>query len=258
MEFLNPWTFLLLIFIPIIWQLKNKKLPFNKEVIKKIVIIQGINKKKRLILYLAAFFFFVLALTRPVSGITTKKIKVSNTDIVILLDGSYNMAKNDIYPNRFDAAINKLQKLFSYLKSQNVALIIVKDYPYLISPFTNDYSSIIYLLKHVNKKQLFNTEANFMLAYNKAKELSKNAIIISISYKPRLGISYVINSQKFQNSINFTYSDEDIKELINEIDKHSDKKVMTLTFTNELFYYPLIIGIVLFFMASFSFRREYA
>jgi Ca-activated chloride channel family protein len=257
MEFLNPWAFLFLIFIPVIWKLKNKNLPFSKEVLKKIVINFGISKKKRLIFYLIAYFMFVIALARPVSGITQKTITIKKNDIVILLDGSYLMKKNDIYPNRFDAAIEKLKTLFSNLKTQNVALILVKQYPYLISPLTTDYNSIIYLLKHINKQQLFNSPSNFELAIKKAKKISKNPIILTISYMPQNGdISYVINSKKFQNAINFTYSNEDIEKILKQLNKKENSKKITLSQTNELFYYPLMIGILFLFLGNFSIRRK--
>ena len=257
MEFLNPFAFILLIFILIIWKLKNKKLPFSKEVLNKIVITFGISKKKRLLYYLIAFFFFVLALSRPVSGVTHKKIKIEKNDIIILLDGSYLMKKNDIYPTRFDAAIEKLNTLFSNFKYQNVAVIIVKDYPYLISPLTNDYNSIIYLLKHLNKKQLFNTNANFELAVQKAKKIAKNVIVLCLSYMPQnCDISYVINSKKFDNAISFTYSNNDIKDVLKEIKKRENSKTITLTQANELFYYPLIIGFIFLFLGNFTLRRK--
>jgi len=257
MEFLNPIAFVLLIFIPIIWKIKDKNLPFKKEIAKKILINKGTPKKKRLTIYLIAYVFFVIALSRPVNGVIYKKVKIQKNDIIILLDGSYSMKKKDIYPNRFEAAINKLKTLFEHFTNENVALVIVKDYPYLISPLTTDYHSIIYLLKHIDKHQLFNTSANFSLALKKVKKLSKNPIILSISYKPRMGdILYVINSKQFENAINFTYSNEDIKQIINILKKYDNSNTITLIQTNELFYYPLLIGIAFLFLGNFSIRRK--
>jgi Ca-activated chloride channel family protein len=257
MEFLNPFAFLLLIFVPILWKIKNKKLPFSKSVLNKIVINYGVSKKKRFVFYLLSYIFFITALARPVSGIVQKHITIKKNDIIILLDGSYLMKKNDIYPTRFDAAVEKLKVLFSKLKDQNVGLLIVKDYPYLISPLTTDYNSIIYLLKHINKKQLFDTASNFELAIQKAKKLSKHPVILSISYMPQKGdVVYVINSKKFKNVVNFTYSNQDIKDILSLLSKKENSKTITLTQTNELFYYPLIAGIIFLFLGNFSVRRK--
>ncbi len=257
MEFLNPYAFLFLIIIPVLWFLKNLKLPFKKEILEKILITDGISRKKRFMLYLFSFVLIITALARPVNGIQIKNIKTNKSNIIIILSGGYKMSQKDIYPDRFDAAVEKLKTLFKHLKYQNIALLIAKKHPYMISPFTNDYTSIIYLLKHINKKELFNTNADFEKAFKAAKKLSKKAIIITVASKPQnYGISYVISTNKYPNRINFTYSSKDINELLQRIKKHSNIKTVKIRQTKELFYIPLFLGIIFFFIASFSFRRN--
>ncbi len=263
MEFLNLYAFFLLLIIPLLFLIKSKKFVFNK----KIIISYSFNRKKRFYLYLASFIFAVIALSEPVINKKNKKnLVIKNANLVILLDASYLMKCNDIYPNRFDAGIKKLQKLFSFFKTQNVSVILVKDSPYLLSPPTNDYNSIIYLLKHINKKQLFNTDANFNEAFKAAKNLVKNPVVLTVSYRYfNNSISYIIakspcniNGKTYpiaNRGIYFTYSDKDIKlllEKVNSLAKEEQIKIDTFIY---LFYYPLIIAIVLFVIASTSRRK---
>ncbi len=263
MEFLNPQAFLFFLVIPFIFLIKNKKLPFSKKIIDKIVIDTKFNKKKRFFVFLIAFIFIVLALARPVIPKKETTIKINSSNVIILLSGGKEMACKDIYPNRFEAAISKLEKLFSNFTTQNVSVILVMDKSYLISPFTTDYDSIIYLLKHINKKNLFKTEPNFDLAFLNANRLSKKSIKLTISEKyfdKKNTISYIFaltpcNSQTLPSKgIKFTYSNNDIKEILTQINKHSKNKTIKIKDNLELFYFPLLFGILLFFIGSISIR----
>ena len=265
MEFLNSWAFFLLLIIPLLFLIKGKKFSFNK----KIIISSFFNKKKRFYLFLTAYLFLIIALARPVVLNSTQKVKISNLNIVVLLDISKGMKCKDIYPNRFEAAVNKLKKLFTMLKYQNVAVILVSNEPYLLSPLTNDYPSIIYLLTHLNKKELFISNlSDFKKAFDSAKSIAQEPkIYITISYKapkhPNT-INYImalkncmVDSQlylKAQNGIEFTYSDEDIKQIAAMVNKLSKSKEIKIKNQKELFYYPLLLAIILIFIGTFSLR----
>ncbi|GAB6046174.1 hypothetical protein JCM11957_17730 [Caminibacter profundus] len=257
MEFLNIWAFFGFLFIPLFFIIKNKNLPFKKEVLEKIVFLERFNKKKRFFIYLTAYIFLIFALSRPIIKGQEEKIKVNSPNVIILLSGGKEMKHNDIYPNRFVAAIEKLKKLFKYFNNQHVSLILVLDQSYLVSPFTTDYDSIIYLLKHIDKKRLFKTKANFKLAFKNANALSKNKIIITITDKFfNNGISYIFAKNKVvQKGIHFTYSDEDIKLIAKKVKMYNKSKEVTIKNNKELFYYPLFLAIILFFIGGISIRK---
>jgi len=264
MEFLNPYAFWLLILIPLFFIIKPKKLNINP----KIIIKSPFDKKKRFYILLIAYVFLVIALARPIILNSTQKIKISQLNIFILLDASKGMKCKDIYPNRFDAAVNKLKEFFKMLNYQNVAVVLVDKNPYILSPLTTDYSSIIYLLEHINKKEIFLGDSDFLKAYNSIKELSKNnSIFLTISYKaPKLpnSINYVvakkpciIDSKIYAPSaegIHFSYSNSDLKEILSIIKQYGNAKEVVVKNKKELFYYPLFIAILLIFIASFSIR----
>ena len=263
MEFLNPWAFLLLFGILIVF-IKTKKLPFKKEILEKITTKVPFSKKKRFILYMLAYILIVIALARPIINHGYTTITLPKNNIAIILDASAPMKCKDIYPTRFDGAINKLNKLFKKLQLQNVSIIIVDNSPYLLNPPSNDYDSIIYLLKHINKTYLFTSPiSNIDEAIDAAKKNIKNPIFLSISYKPpKEGIFYNIaqkpclNTKVTDEGIKFTYSDKDINSIatkLNEMEKNKKIKILDKT---ELFYYFLIIALILIFIASFSLPKR--
>lgn len=266
MEFLNPWAFLFLLGLLVIFA-KNTKLPFKEEIIKKITKNVKFGKKKRFFIYLLAYICFVIALARPVinNGYTTVKLPKNN--IVVILDASKAMKCNDIYPNRFEAAKEKLKKFFSRLYLQNVSVIIADKIPYLLNPPSNDYNSIIYLLNHVDERNLFQSDVSTINeAIDSAKKNIKNPLIVVFSYKkPKEGIFYNIaqksckidgNYYPLVNAgIKFTYSDEDIKKLVSVINEKNRSKIVKIKNYKELFYYFLIIGIILIFIATFGRKK---
>jgi len=265
MEFLNTWAFLGLLIIPLFFVFKPKKLQINP----KIVIKTKFTKKIRFFIFLTAYVLLITALARPVILNSTQKVKVSNLNLVVLLDASKGMACKDIYPNRFEAAINKLKELFKHLRYQNTAVILVGDNPYLLSPLTTDYSSIIYLLEHIDKKEILKGESNFFKAYKTAEEIAPAPrIFLTISYKAipyKNTINYVIGHECFMDNIDysasnkgikFSYSNSDVLEIANKINSFSKSKEITVKKQKELFYYPLLLALVLIFMGSFSIRTE--
>lgn len=262
MEFLTPIAFILLFGILIVF-IKNKNLPFTKEVLKKITIDVKFNKKKRFYIYLIAYILLVLSLSRPIINKGYTFVPMPKKNIVIILDASSPMKCKDIYPNRFDAAINKIAKLFKKLKTQNVSIVIVDNSSYLLNPPSNDYESIIYLLKHINKTFLFSSPiSNINEAIENAKKTIKNPLFLTISYeKPKEGIFYNFAKKRCLNydisneGIKFTYSDKDIEKIASILNKQENKKVKIID-KKELFYYPLVLAFILIFIATFFRSRN--
>jgi len=259
MEFLNPYAFILLLGCLVVF-IKNNNLPFKKKILEKITKKVSFTKKKRFFIYLLAYVFLVFALARPIikHGYTT--VKLPKSTIVIILDASAPMKCKDIYPTRYDAAIEKLKVLFSKLNLQNVSVIISDNNPYLLNPPSNDYNSIIYLLKHVNKNQLFTSPISHInKAINAAKKsLKKPLIFLTISYtKPKTGLFYNFAKKPCKgygvedSGIKFSYSNEDIEKIVSILKNKEKSKTIKILDKTELFYYFLIIALILIFIATF-------
>ncbi len=259
MEFLNPFAFILLLGLIIVF-LKNKNLPFQKNILEKITTKVSFNKKKRFILYLIAYILLIFALARPIIKHGFTYVTLPKNNIVIILDASAPMKCKDIYPDRFDAAINKIKLLFKKLNMQNVSIIIVDNQPLLLNPPSNDYDAIIYLLNHINKNFLFTSPiSNVNEAINEAKKTIKNPIFLTISYQaPKEGLFYNIakksclNTKISNKGIKFSYSNKDIEKIAKILNKKETQKRIKILDKTELFYYFLLIALILIFIASFG------
>lgn len=256
MEFLNAYALFGCFILILFFYIKPKNLPFSKEVAQKITIKGKISKKTKFFLLLFSFLLFLIALARPIinNGYTT--IKAPSQNIVIALDISTQMDKNDLYPNRFEFAKNKIKNLLKLLSSQNTAIILFDKHTYLISPPTNDYLSLIYLLDHTDIKNLkrspYSDIENVITA---AKDLVKNPKIIIFSYQkftPKKEYLYLCSKEKFQskNVFNAEYSNDNLKTLAKLLNANKQKDIK-IKDKKELFYYPLLLGILIMFFVIF-------
>ena len=254
MEFLNLWAFIFL--IPLFFIKKNRKF----EKLKKIII----SNPKKNFLFILAYILFVVALARPVINNGIEKVKFNNLKILVAIDASEGMKCKDVYPTRFDGALKKLNQLFKYLDYQNVEVVLVADRVYMVTPFTNDYNSVSYLLNHINRDNFFKSEANFeaLKEYYKKIEKPKTEIVFSY-HKVDAPFSYVvglkscmIDGNVYPTSGGFSYNDGDMKELADKINSISKSKDVVVHKRKELFIYPLAFGILLLFLGLFNLRRE--
>jgi len=65
MEFLNIWALFGFLFIPLFFIIKNKNLPFKKEVLEKIVFLERFNKKKEVFCLFNCIYFFNFCFISP-------------------------------------------------------------------------------------------------------------------------------------------------------------------------------------------------
>jgi Ca-activated chloride channel family protein len=267
MEILNPNAFLLLIFIPLF--LKNKKL----NTLQKITIYSPRNY-----FFLIAFLLLVIALSRPVINNGYINVKLPKTNVIIGLDISKNMQKNDFYPNNIEFSKNKFSKFVKYLNYEPVSILLFDKDVYLLSPLSSDYNSVVYLLKHIPK---INTSVypDFYKLIRKTDEFKKPKVLVIFTdntatknavkeakNKNLMVFIYFISKKQNKAMENFAkitnggivyagYLNTDIKNLANMINSINKKRVIKIKDKKELFYYPLFLGILFIFLALFKGRR---
>lgn len=99
-------------------------------------------------LYGIALLLLIVALLVP----TTAKESLQSRQkgrFAIALDIGYAMDANDIYPNRLKFAKAKILKFLRHLKGEKVALYAYAKEPFLVTPATNDYERLAYLVEHL-------------------------------------------------------------------------------------------------------------
>ncbi len=262
MEFLSPVYFLGLLVLPAVFFLRQKALPFSKQNAKKLIIKGKIPKKTKFLLLCVSYLLFITALVRPVvnNGVTTVKAPAQN--IIIALDISKEMDKNDFYPDRFEFAKKKIKELLTYLNAQSTALILFDKNSYLVSPPSSDYESLVYLLNHTDIKELKRSATSDIPSVIKAaQKFSKDSKTVLFTYHidtTGKNIYYYLCSKTKTHIpmvFNAEYSNESVKALAKELNKTKQKDIKIKNRT-ELFYYPMGLGILIFlFVLFFPLRR---
>jgi Ca-activated chloride channel family protein len=255
MEILNPYAFLLLIFIPLFFRKKRYKA-------SKIIIYSSKNYY-----LLIAYLFLIIALSRPVINNGTITVKLPKTNIIAAIDTSKNMLRKDFYPNNLEFVKNKFSKFLDYLDDEEVAVVLFNQNVYLLSPYSRDYNSIKYLLKHLPKISA-SDESNFKKLFKTIDEFKDLKILVLFTASPVLDkvnpkikvfVYALKNDPTLQNLAKNTggafvlagYSESDIKNLAKIIKSINKKREVKIKDKRELFYYPLFLGILFLFLGLF-------
>ncbi|PUE63980.1 vWA domain-containing protein [Arcobacter caeni] len=304
------FLYVLLLIIPLIYLIKQKKEfilgQFSSEVFKRIEFKNNkFSKKTRAVLLIFSFIFMIFAFARPIIENGEIKIKSSFVDMLVAVDISKSMMADDIYPSRFEFEKNKLFSFLDDLKNIRVALVGFSSQTFLISPLTEDFNSLKFLVKNLRFDYLNLKGTNIQSVLEVSNELlkdEKNKILLlftdggnednyenEISYAKTHNISVYVynigtskggiikddngnavlvklneNIKKLALNSNGAYMEQslnqnDIKqlsELINNNYKANAEKEEVIKDEKELFYYPLILAIILFFMGIFSLPRR--
>lgn len=296
------------IFIFLVRKSRSLKAIFSKEVMKEIYIKKsGFSKRLRAYILIFSLIFGIISLARPVINNGEIKIKQSYINAVIALDISNSMRVDDLFPNRFEFAKNKIYSFLDNAMDKRLGVVGFSNEAFMISPLTSDFSSLKYLISNLNFSNLnlqgtdiysllrsvdtlFKDEKNKILVlfsdggdneeFSKeikfAKE-NKISVFIYLTATNKGGLFKAPNNDVVLLKANQNIKDlalktggaymqsslnnDDMKalnSLISSKFKNNETKDEMIKDQKELFYYPLCLAIVLFFMANFSlpFRRK--
>ena len=283
-EFLYPYSFLLLLFLILFFK-KNYELKVNP----KLILNKSSIKFKKYLLALG-YIFLVVALARPVSDKKEINSKMELKKVVLALDISKSMLADDVYPNRLGFAKHKMEQFIDKFNGE-IAIMAFSDTAFLISPYTTDKDTLKYLLKNIDSNYITSSGTDFKNLVTTAKKMGyKDIVIFSdggdikklntdvnlysliIGNKPTpiklpdnkfltkdgKMVLVAINkdiSKISKFSVIASSNDNDIKALISQNFSKikSNKKLVVY---NELFIYPLSLGIILLFFSFFSLPKK--
>lgn len=154
-DFVNPWA-LLLVILPAglliaktLWkQSFTPRLVYSRTA----VLAGGKNLRAALtewlpnLLYALALTLLVVALARPVSVDRTILPPTEGIDIILLMDVSASMQRQDFYPNRFTAAIRTADNFVQKRLNDRIGLVVFSRAAMLQAPLTLDHEAIRELL----------------------------------------------------------------------------------------------------------------
>ncbi len=181
MRFLNPEILFLSIVPLILIFLATKKdigieRYFSKELLKKMQRAKsGLSKRTRVLLLSFSLLLVIISLARPVIDKGEIKVKSEFIDLVVAFDISKSMFANDIYPNRFEFAKRKFYTLLKYFKNARIAVIGFSSRAFLISPLTDDFNTLKYLVKNMSLDYVTLKGTDILEPLKVTEELLKNS-----------------------------------------------------------------------------------
>lgn len=98
----------------------------------------------------AAWFFFVIGLSRPQLGARIKEHESQGVEVMIALDVSNSMLAEDYSPNRLERSKLAITRLVDRLQGDRVGLVVFAGEAFVQLPITADYVSAKIFLKSID------------------------------------------------------------------------------------------------------------
>ncbi len=128
----------------------------------------------RNMIFFAAIFSMITALSRPVIENGEKMVNLQGITAVVALDISGSMRSKDIYPNRLEFAKKKIAELFEYMPGDEVALSAFAYSSFVLAPFTTDKATLKQISDGVNENYINMESTNFLALEELAENLLKD------------------------------------------------------------------------------------
>ncbi len=182
MILLNP-SYLIFMMIPaiilfflIINQKSNLNSIFDENILKKLTFDNGyLGKTGRNFMLFSTLILMIIALSRPVIEKGNVMIKGKKIDLLVALDISKSMQATDIYPNRLEFAKKKLYEFIDSFDEANIAIMAFSSQGFLVSPMTQDSSTLKYLIKNLSLESLSTSGTNLLIPITKTKSFLKDS-----------------------------------------------------------------------------------
>lgn len=126
--------------------------------------------KVRLISFMIATLFLIVALAGPKIGTEVREVQRKGVNMMVALDLSSSMNAEDVRPSRLEKAKFEINRLVNRLQGDRIGLLIFTDEAFLQVPFTTDYSALRLFIDIANSDQMPSGGTNFSAAMRTALE----------------------------------------------------------------------------------------
>lgn len=132
--------------------------------------VSPLRRRMKSIARSLALIFAIIALARPQSGKGLSEIKVRGVEMMVALDVSTSMLSEDVKPSRLQFAKAELTRLLDMLSGDKVGLIGFAGSALLLSPLTNDISSLKMFLDSLSPYSVESQGTDFTKALKEAAD----------------------------------------------------------------------------------------
>jgi Ca-activated chloride channel family protein len=188
MTFLEPeylWMMLipiLILFYLIISQKSALEVYFDEKILEKLRFDNNtLGRVGRNMLLFMALIMMIIALARPVKEKAEVSIKAKSIDMMVALDVSKSMMAGDYYPSRLAFAKRRFVEFVDSFKEANIGVIAFSSQGFLVSPMTQDSTTLKYLVNNLSLDSTSLKGTNLFIPIEKGHaflEKSKDKIII--------------------------------------------------------------------------------
>ncbi|MEK6658841.1 MAG: VWA domain-containing protein, partial [Campylobacterota bacterium] len=158
---------------------------FSQEVMDKLrVSADTLTLQARNALFLLMGFFMIIALAQPVIKEGKAQVMAKSADIMIAIDISDSMLATDIYPNRLEAAKQKVLALLGGDFNERVGIVAFAKNSYLVSPLSFDKSAVSFLLRQLDTSSITEKGTDFLSVLDvvsKAQESQDKKYLLILS-----------------------------------------------------------------------------
>ena len=180
MRFANPSAFQLLWLIPVFlvlafyFERRGRKIlakSFGDKIAPFLASSVSYNLRRlKLLFKILAYACFVVALAQPQMGKSLQEVKARGIEIVVAVDVSTSMLAEDVKPSRLQFAKSEVSRLLDTLSGDKVGLVAFAGSSVLISPLTNDKSSLKMFIESLSTESVGNQGTNFKRALDEARK----------------------------------------------------------------------------------------
>jgi Ca-activated chloride channel family protein len=188
MLFLKPeylWMMLIptmILFYFIVSQKSALEVYFDEKILEKLRFDNNtLGRVGRNILLFIALIMMIVALARPVKEKAEISIKAKSIDMMVALDVSKSMMAGDYYPSRLAFAKKRFIEFVDSFKEANIGVIAFSSQGFLVSPMTQDSTTLKYLVNNLSLDSMSLKGTNLFIPIEKGYaflEKSKDKIII--------------------------------------------------------------------------------
>ncbi len=157
MEFVNPYLFWIMIvpFVLFAFLISTNKERlsriFNEKVLERLSAAnESMPLMVRNIVMLAAIFFMIVALARPVKELDDIVVHVEGLSLLTALDISGSMRSKDVYPNRLTFAKQKMKVFFDAMPNDEIGVVAFAHSPFILAPFSSDKETLKMMIDGVD------------------------------------------------------------------------------------------------------------
>lgn len=181
MQFKSPeFLLLLVLLLPFALLLLKKegtlKAYFDPEILKRLQVSDTLlSPRIKNALLLLSSGLMIIALARPYIDNGEIKVSSSSIDVMAAFDISRSMFANDIYPNRLELAKQKFKSFSKDMQESKIGIIGFSSRAFLVSPLTEDFGTLEYLVNHMNFDSVNLRGTSVMNALEVTQDLMKKS-----------------------------------------------------------------------------------